>query len=193
MTDLMIDLETWAPTENAVIRAAAVVAFDPRGAGITGRLLIDARAAADDQIEKRRGVDPETVAWWCAQQSLSESLRGEDAKPVSCLAKMLNEIEAFIHPLVDPETGRIRGNVWTRGHFDCRILRHAWHAFGDEAPPWGYWQEMDVRTLDVLVARVRPDSPHDPMSDCLAQIRQVQTAHALVAPPVSRETSEIQP
>ena len=185
-TDIMLDLETWGTSDTAAIRALAAVAFDPRRDDIHDIhdiLLIDATPSIDDQIEHGRTLDPGTVKWWRNQKTpLTALLAEQDPEHIDTLAGILNRLENFLIPWTGNDTGCIGGNVWTRGHFDAPILLHAWRTFDPQsAPPWKYWQEKDVRTLDVFIEKKAPERPDDPLSDCMAQIASVRMAHSLAA------------
>lgn len=185
MTDIMIDIETWATTEDAAIRAAALIAFDPNGEGDQGYLLIDARNSIDDQIDRGRSIDPSTVAWWRTQTPLWDAMTGHERIEVMTLAGLVTEIENFTRPLLAANTSCI----WTRGHFNVRILQNAFLSLDPDANRlWAYYQEADVRTLDQFTARVPSEHPNNPLADCMAQIRQVRNAFTLKA--VSQETKK---
>jgi hypothetical protein len=181
----MLDIETWDTRHSAIVRAIALIAFAETGE-ILGRCLIDARETVDEQLEYGRTVDPSTVAWWQKQAPLGGHIQHHFSKDLLVarnIEQILEEIDAFVKraPLGNAE------KIWSRGHFDMPIIRDLFRtqeydrdpidgAVVIGEPPWPYWAEADVRTLDVLTAKVPADHPHDPISDAEAQIQQVANA-----------------
>ncbi|MCP4304685.1 MAG: 3'-5' exoribonuclease [bacterium] len=184
-TDIMIDLETWATTPNAAIRAGAIAAFNPVPDGaIVATLLFDARPSLDDQLEKGRCADHDTVMWWNKHTPLSTHMKRHTNCTARCHTtnEILNTIEIFFAPFISEDF--ITGRIWCRGRaqnggFDTGIIRNLYRRTKHTNPPWAYHQEYDVRTLDALVQKVVPENPHDPQSDIEAQIKQTQNAIGL--------------
>lgn len=171
--DLMIDFETWGTAPNAVIRAAALAEFFPSTGKVHRTLLIDARYSVDNQIEHGRTMDNQTVQWWLdREETLNESMRGMSVRFAHNLAMLSSMLDGFIHRI-----GYER--AWSRGRFDLPILATLTNI------PWEFWREADVRTLDFIVPKPRPDQPHNPLSDVQAQIRQVHAAYLQRAPDAS--------
>lgn len=176
--DLMTDIETWGTGPDAVVRAVAMVAFKPWTGEVVATMAWDWRRLVDEQIELGCTVDADTVRWWknrCGG-SLGDMLQGcgspfPVAKPNS-LDDALSQIESVI---IDHDISCF----WSRGAFDYPILSNL---FGEMVigECWKFWQLRDVRTLDDLAPKVKPDHPHHPLSDCLAQVEQVRAALALV-------------
>ncbi|MCU7917102.1 MAG: 3'-5' exoribonuclease [Candidatus Thiodiazotropha sp. (ex Epidulcina cf. delphinae)] len=169
----MIDYETWGKTPDCVVRALALVMF---GAEQTKTpLLIDARPSIDNQLEHGRSVDPETVAFWQRQNPvLSEILDrhyGAESIKVSSIHSIVGEINQFFE-LYQPDY------IWSRRHLDMQLTHHLFDQAGCPIP-WTYDQVMDCSAFDLICERPMPPTPHDPMSDCIAQIDHVQTAMAI--------------
>ncbi len=179
MNHIMIDLETWDTTDNSVIRALAMAKFHPTTGDISARLVIDARPSVDNQVEVGRSISEQTQAFWRRQPfSLSKFLNEtprEYLQTCNSTAMLRSRIADFVRPTLQTDEGKPSdGRIWSRGSFDCGILRDLLIDY-----PWRYWQERDVRTLDSLVDKVTPSQPHNPLSDVEAQIQQVRNAHAL--------------
>lgn len=182
---VMIDIETWDTAPTAIVRAIALLAFASNGE-VVGKRLIDARETVDEQLEHGRTVDAGTVAWWRKQGPLRAHIDRHLDKDLVCarsVEQILEEIDAFVRgaPMGDND------KTWSRGRYDMSIIRDLYqteecdrdpidNAVIISEPPWPYWAEADVRTLDVLTDKVWPDHPHDPISDAEAQIRQVVNA-----------------
>lgn len=176
---IMIDQETWNNTTNAVVRAMAVVEFDPLTGDIDRRQLIDARPSLDDQIERGRTIGRKTVKWWKKKHPLAGHIarHAEITRHVETTHQLVAAFHDFIRPLLD-EHEKLPVDLWSRGFFDIAILNDLYYSIG-RTTPWRYWQERDVRTLDSLVEKQPPANPHDPLSDIDAQIKQVALAHQL--------------
>lgn len=175
----MVDLETWATTDNSVIRAAAVVNFTADE--ITWRGLIDARHSVDDQILHGRAVDTDTVSWW-QKQAINTDIwlndpMGDAVGRLDYTVGVLSELQ-LMSEIVDLLHGEHK--IWSRGTFDLDIIRHLITSNGEEVP-WQHWQERDVRTLDSFTPKPKPEIPHDPLSDALAQVQQAQTLMRLTS------------
>ncbi|MFA7331968.1 MAG: 3'-5' exonuclease [Candidatus Delongbacteria bacterium] len=174
----MIDIETWDTAPTAVIRAIAIVGFNLNGT-LNEMTLVDCRRTVDEQIQAGRTTSAETVDWWAKQSfGLGDLLvdtrhhatdtgiyQTEIVEP-RCLADVVRNVEDGLMA----EDGEIR--VWSRGHFDITILENLLQAQGDPVP-WRYSQVRDVRTLDEIIPPDMAQWEHHPLSDCLAQIRQV--------------------
>lgn len=179
--DLMVDIETWGTGPDAVVRAVAMATFNPWTGYVFGTAVWDLRGLIDRQLELGGTVDPGTVRWWgrMPDEALGESLRlARHMMPFTQPAELDDAIDSIGVFILSHSPSR----CWSRGAFDYPILARLLDKQG-VSPPWQYWQLRDVRTLDDLVPKVKPDRPHHPLSDCLAQIEQVRAALALVPQP----------
>lgn len=183
--DIMIDIESWATVPQAVVRAIGIVAFSRWSGAILNQHLIDATASVDNQIEHGRVIDPTTVGWWQNQHALSGILDTyKNRITVSTTDQLQNAVLHLLHQYTWDENLRKfhhDARLWSRGGFDMQVLR----TLGEM--PWFYWQERDVRTLDELQVKEQSNHPHDPMSDCLAQIKQVHNVFAAAGRVASSE------
>jgi hypothetical protein len=170
MNDYMIDIETFATSDRAAIRAIAIVEFSRHGDGVIRHLVLDTRPAMDDQILSGREIDAKTVAWWAGNSRLVIKHDAPDVESCDFLDSALLRLAQFIRPF------NKESRIWSRGAFDLTILRHAWRHEFDIDAPWQYWQERDVRTLDEFASKEKSAIPHHPLYDCIAQISQVQRA-----------------
>lgn len=176
--DLMSDVETWGTGPDAVVRAVAMVAFKPWTGEILATHAWDWRRLIDEQLELGCTVDAGTVGWWRNQEgpSLKGLLHGIGAPFMVRSPAVLEDAMDAIHGFILEHRP---DRFWARGDLDYPILANLFTKMGGSAP-WGYWQLRDVRTLDDLVPKVKPEHPHHPLSDCLAQVEQVRAALALV-------------
>ena len=179
--NLMIDLETWGTTEQAVIRAAALVIFDDYGEKLVKR-VIDARTSVDRQLECGRSIDADTVAWWSKQKPLSWMIEADElkqiVKTVSTEMKLITAFRSIYEGAILTSTDE-KVFVWSRGRFDMQIISNLFAEQGQSETPWRYWQERDVRTLDSFVPQVKSKTPHNPLEDCYAQVAQVAAMYQL--------------
>jgi len=163
-TAVMVDLETFGTTPNAVITSIGAVRFDPYGTWIdTWAFHIHVAVAS----QPRRSIDAGTVLWWLQQSDAARNalVSGQDAAADLTLA-----LEAFAS-FVDGAD-----EIWCNGaSFDLPTLAHAFAEVGDKTP-WAYWQERDLRTLKALNPQriERSGTAHHALDDALHQARLVQ-------------------
>lgn len=198
-TDLMLDVETLGVSPTAPIISVAAVAFnltdqatayadqniDPQFYSVDGvpRVLIfGVSTALFGAIDYRSAISvgsmPEisTLKWWMDQP--------KDIRETSFGGRWsMDGILYNIQGLVNSHTvGRDRVRVWSKGaSFDIPMLRYQYvERLGDDSQPWRHWNEYCTRTVisqaqlsgkDTNIPLFKPTKAHDPISDCLAQIR----------------------
>lgn len=170
----MIDIETWDTAPTAAIRAIAIAVFDLDG-GVHETHFIDCRRTVDEQIAAGRTFDHDTADWWRNQApSLQDLILQAPAVANPTTSAMPETVGEMIDHVYQSFGGIFADTrIWSRGHFDVAILEDLIKSIH---VPWQYHQVRDVRTLDELVPPIKPQLPHHPMSDCLAQIQQVCAA-----------------
>lgn len=146
-THAMIDIETLATKSDAVVLSVGGVKFDPTSDAVPHSPLM-MRLDIDEQSEKGRIVDPNTVEWWSKQDKSIQ----EDAFKVDGRVS----VEHFCNELNKWFVGCDK--KWAQGpRFDYGILEHLYEQYGIHKN-WFYWEEADSRTLFELV-------PGDPRKD----------------------------
>lgn len=178
----MVDCETWSTADSAVIRMVMLAEFDPSDGSVLRGHLIDARPSIDSQLESGRAVSGATVHWWRGQVRLS-AMEPREVDVCECvldLDALATAVLEFLPPPDVWQSGDRRPRIWSRGGIDVRWLASLLRDAGAE-PPWSYWQERDVRTLDEFVPHVASALPHWPVADVHAQVAQVGRAFALAA------------
>jgi hypothetical protein len=170
---VMIDIETLATTDDAVLLEIGAVVFD-RDRRLVGEgfsMTLDYLGQGD------RKTDMETVMWWLDPKRISrfrEITDDHDRKPT--LWHGLAELSRFLKMYLAP-----RGEVWTKGNFDLRILGHAYGQDQTELP-WKYYQARELRTvlkwLNVIQAE---DVPHSAVADARLQIEFLFVAEEMKA------------
>ena len=194
MQHVMIDLEGLSTRPNPVILAIAAVYFDPK-TGETGKRY---DVAIEEGSCENAGlvIDESTVRWWLGQSK--EAQNNVLNRTTVTLFEALKGLRDF---LIAPEPVQI----WANGpQSDGVWLLEAYRHNGQQ-PAFEHWQLRDVRTIKSLV----PDGvhkcidfrgvQHDPMFDCLHQVKQVhacftylRTDTAIVPEPKSMGGLEVE-
>lgn len=166
---VMIDIETLATTDDAVILEIGAVCFDRER-----RLVGEAFSLTLDYLSQPgRRVDMETVAWWLDPERIArfrEIQAGHELKPG--LWHGMLELEQFLRVQLAPAA-----EVWAKGDFDLRILKHAFSQMEMEEP-WKYYQARELRTvlkwvgLDLKKEKV----PHEAVRDARLQVEALFAA-----------------
>lgn len=174
-TDLMIDIETLGTRPDAATVQIAARFFNQDG---TKGPHISLRIEPDE----RASFSLSTISWWCTHDGAAT------ARPIvfnpravrmteksACL--LINE---FIEKESDPQTVRIWGNG---ANFDPVIIESMYHR-NNIAVPWKFWNIRCLRTLRALfpqIARSKPTTAHDALSDADAQIDSVIAVNKLLS------------
>jgi exodeoxyribonuclease VIII len=176
-THLMLDLETFATTPDAMVIEVAAILFDPLGPPADPREHVNLSLALDptEQIMWRRAIDPATVDWWETQPITPGAKAHESGHNVQGLAEALREMIGGDRPAV----------VWANSpSFDCVILRHLFRQAGAGDLPWHFRVEHDCRTIRTLAQATGWVQPlgidtgltaHAALDDCTLQARRVQS------------------
>lgn len=136
MTNVMIDLETMATSNNAAIVAIAAVQFDI-ATGEIGKEFYRKVSLVDSA--KSGEIDPETILWWLKQSDeAKEVFFGEQGN----LLEVLTELDSWFGCV-----NKFKVKVWGNGSsFDNVILRNAAvKVVGKEL--WPFYADRDVRTI----------------------------------------------
>ena len=163
---MMLDLETLALDNRAVVFQIGVVVFD-----LKGEMPVKIRYDVDilPQIMAGRVVDSETQKWWMTQEKGSWA---RDPSNVISVEQAIKELNIVV------EENSVQF-VWANSpSFDCVILRSLAKDFACDLR-WDFRSDMDVRTLKTMnsIARLDPAEPfittHDALKDCIDQVRKV--------------------
>jgi len=173
----MLDIETLDTRPSAHILAIACVRFTPS----TGEVHEYREWIVDIEDQQHRTASDSTCVWWNEQCELhgaaAERIYKGNTQERVRLCKALQQLTEFIHS---------NAYVWSKGiDFDLPILEDAIEEMSKNPEcsithhiPWQYWAKCDVRTLYHVLGKPpenlrKPEHPHNPVSDCLAQIRGV--------------------
>lgn len=159
--NIMLDLETFDTRKSAMVVSLAAIKFDEDG-GVADCIV--AWPNLRDQQHFGRTMSPDTVMWWLKQdEAARKHLQAGRTEPVDVI---LNTLRQFC------------GNnpVWSHSTFDFAIMEDLAASFGTLWLP--YKQARCVRTV-LSLADVTPEpvvDAHNPLSDCIAQARDVAKA-----------------
>lgn len=167
---LMTDIETVDTKPTGVILSIAMVEFDPWDS-LRTRTVFMRHISMSAQVAKGRTRSGDTALWWMdqeyeAQHRMLEGQRGAATDLTSIADTIQHTIAAY-------------GNLWANGpDFDYAFLQNFVQQFATNPGRWPFWKHRCVRTLKNVYAQhvenVIHTVAHDPVEDCMFQIRQVQ-------------------
>lgn len=176
--DLMIDIETLASENDAVVVQVGAVEFDPQA-----QTMDDGRIWNLDYVnyQTSRRVSARTVQWWCQQSpdAIESVLRVPPARQVTPRV-MYDHLSMLIHRA---------DHVWARGpSFDLAILNNLFapysieHGQRDAIP---FWKWRDERVMRDLVescgyGMMREGTHHNALDDAKHQTRNVMRAYEIM-------------
>jgi hypothetical protein len=172
----MIDIETMGNKAGAALVSIAAVQFDLH-TGQTGEQFyvnVDLQSCLNAGLK----VDASTLIWWMQQNENARMKFTYNPSPLHAVLAQLSEFVASVG--LDCE-------VWgNSARFDLGILEVAFTACKMQTP-WKFWNERDVRTLvafapDIKANEVFIGDKHDPIHDCLHQIKYCTKIYNLLAP-----------
>jgi len=170
MLHIMLDLETLATKRNAVVLTCGAMRFDPYDITKEPAAPFYVRLNVDEQIEKGRLVDPDTVAWWGKQPQAAQDEAMSDGDRIA--------LDDFTTQLNKYVVGADK--IWAQGPlFDIVILEDIYFQLGKPVP-WHYGQIRDSRTVfdmgdDSL--KKNNSSAHNSLADAFFQAKAVQAIY----------------
>jgi hypothetical protein len=176
---VMIDIETLATTDDAVILDIGAVCFDREN-----RIAWEGFSMTLDYLSQgNRKTDLETVMWWLAPERISRFREiTDDHERNPGLWHGLSELKVFLERHLAP-----KGEVWAKGDFDLRILGHAFRQHDMELP-WKYYQARELRTV-LKWMDIHPSGTvqHSAVQDARLQIESLFAAEAMKGLPDSAD------
>lgn len=146
-TNVMVDLETWSTSPNAVITSLGAVKFNLNPDNSGGTIIdefyyrIDPQSCIDVGLE----MSVDTILWWMKQPN---DARAEFQKPTWNVKDVLALFSSW---LADDS---INIDLWGNGSdFDNVLLANAYRICGRELP-WRYFNNRCYRTLKNLYPTV---------------------------------------
>jgi hypothetical protein len=161
----MIDLETLSNSSEGALLSIAAVAFD-RDAGDLGPTF-QQNVSLQDCIDRGMKVDAGTIDWWMEKPvEVWQSVRENDVP----LPAALRNLNTFIDQGLQ-ESHR----TWAKGSdFEFGLMLRPAYDLTEVDPFWDFPPRnfRCLRTLEVEDS-VKPEIPHDPLSDAKAQAKDV--------------------
>ena len=164
MIHYMIDIETLGQRPEAMVLSIAAVKFDEEKVINTIELYPD----LTEQHSKGQKIDIDTLIWWQNNREILSTYLATARKSVNFCFHQL----AFF--LSDRENDT---QIWAKSpRFDLQILENLWK----NCPVlWDYRSQGDVRMAEFKLKQkeiplTRPEQAHNSLSDCLAQVSNVQ-------------------
>ena len=165
--DLMVDIETLGVSNNSVILSLAAVEFN-KSTGETGKKFYK-KISIESCLEAGLVIDADTLQWWMEKPN---KVRAELFKGSIHLQRVLELFNSFM-------AGK-NYKVWANSPaFDLVLLKSAYKSCKMKEP-WHFRDEMDVRTLDNLLPKVRKNTSfkgdkHNALDDCYHQIKYLSS------------------
>lgn len=182
---VMVDIETLGVGDDAVIMEIGAVMFwrTPGGAcelGDSFFLPVKMSKGQGDRV-----IDAGTLCWWTGDATRAEyfleHVAREDDEMI--LADALDRFFRWVLDLgCEHSVGRDEVEVWAKGDFDLRILKHAAKSHGLEVP-WKYHQARELRTVLKWagVAGNSADTVHRALDDAKRQVKLLEMAEGVLA------------
>lgn len=174
-THFMVDLETLSTERNAAIVQIGAAEFEPDGI-----LVADLFQVCVDS-PREAAIDFNTVCWWMNQSKDAKEIF-ESSMYRRPLADALREFALFLARICSMSD--TKPMLWAMpASFDVVILEYWYKRFWpNESLPWHYADTRDARTLFELAGiakadRIKADTPHNALSDAIAQAKTVQMAY----------------
>lgn len=159
MNDIMLDIETMATANNAVITQIGACYFNRETGEVGEKFLIN--VSMESCVKYGLVINAETVAWWFSQKENVTFL--DNPQP---LHVALAEFSKFV---------KYNTPIWSHATFDFVVVMNAFRAVGLPAP-MHYTKARDIRTLVDLtndgkwVETEKNHKTHNALDDCLCQV-----------------------
>lgn len=182
---VMVDIETLGLGDDAVIIEIGAVMFwrTPGGAcelGDSFFMPVKMSKGQDDRV-----IDAGTLCWWTGDAARAEYFLEHVARESGevFLSYALDRFFRWILDLgYDHSMGRDEVEVWAKGDFDLRILKHAAKSRGLTVP-WAYHQARELRTVLKWagVQGTSADTAHRALDDAKRQVELLEVAEGILA------------
>jgi len=168
--DLMLDIETLATSNNAVVTQIGVCAFDIESGNYDtdlGDSGLCINLQIQDQLDRGRVITQRTLFWW-----LEQILQTNKCTWMKYLYGPVSAIQ-LLQKYTSTHCAK-NFNVWSHT-FDTNIMSDLSSMYNHKLP-WTYRQQRDIRTLTCLAGYKKKqqvegfDKTHNALDDCLYQI-----------------------
>lgn len=155
----MLDLETFATSNNAYIISIGAVNFNKEG--IIEAFYVNIHTAYE---EAQFDINPQTVMWWLDQSEAAKTALKKDPQKLSNALRLFGEF-------IEGTDG-----VWGNGStFDNVILRNAYNKLNIKCP-WHFRKDKCFRTVANLYPREEIEvtgTQHNALHDAKKQARVI--------------------
>ncbi len=175
MKQVMVDIETFDTSSNAVVLSAAAVEFSLGPATYQRKNCCVWYPSLREQFALGRTVSAGTQEWWLREELATARADWAFLDGVKCE----ESIQSFYESLAQVVEGA--DEVWADGVvFDIGILESLFSQI-DKRPPWKNYNVIrDLRTVKKVMPVKRfidfpppAGNPHDPLYDCEHQIQHL--------------------
>jgi hypothetical protein len=164
MLHYMIDIETLGQGPESMVLSIAAVKFDQ------DKVIksIELYPCLTEQHGQGQKIDIYTLMWW---EKNREILSNYLATARKSLNFCYYQLAFFLYEKGD------QTQIWTKSpRFDLQILENLWK---NHPHLWDYRSQGDVRAAEFKLRQkqiplVRPEQSHNSLSDCLAQVQNLQ-------------------
>lgn len=181
---IMLDIETLATSQDAVVISVGAVAFDPESEDLGETFYVELSDDLESQQKNGRTINEDTVRWWMTQSLDARRIfakKGEDEQvfgeiDVSCRHTTLQFMQMF-RDFVE-RNGANKAQIWGNGSdFDNVIIGSLYEDFG-VTKPWSYGKNRCYRTMKRMfgedVPIVRFGVHHNGLDDAITQAKHLQ-------------------
>jgi len=167
MDSVMVDIETLATSNDAVILSIGAAAFDMETGDVHSNTFY-----VNINPNQGRRADDKTLQWWSEQSEAARAAFENPQYPKQALKTALGMFNIWYRDVAP------RGDMWSHS-FDKGILHHAFDQVGFKSP-WHFRGERDIRTLGWLYKQItgrkfpeveREGEHHNALDDALHQIK----------------------
>lgn len=181
---VMVDLETLGTTSSAPIISIGALFFNPRTGAYDSSNAF--KQAVNPQTCINAGADPavDAFTFWMSQpKEAQDHYNSLKKRPIK---EVMNDFRKWLrwNPITESKVEQHDHKLWlwSAATFDGVILNNTYKYLGSEVP-WQRRNLVDLRTYRIMALALgieditvdMPDSHiiHDPVEDCIRQVRQV--------------------
>ena len=164
MIHYMIDIETLGQGPESMVLSIAAVKFDQDQVLKSIELYPD---LTEQQLQGQK-IEVNTLEWWINHKEILSTYLQKHRKN---LTFCYYQLAFFLF-----EKGH-QTQIWSKSpRFDLQILENLWK---NQPHLWDYRSQGDVRAAEFKLKQkqiplTRPEQAHNSLSDCLAQVANVQ-------------------
>lgn len=189
MHHIMLDLETLATDNRAVVTSIGAVAFDPLDTGansIGEKFYVEMVDDLATQHKAGRTTHPETVVWWMRQGQAAQQLFAPDQGLPEHPRVSTVQALAMFSDFMNRHKGSQGVELWGNGaDFDNMILGSLYDDMGIKRP-WSYGRNRCFRTMKNMYGT--PHKPerfgvhHNALDDAYTQAKHLQVIYSKLLP-----------